>query len=88
MKKGSFRWRSPANIALVKYWGKKRGPLPQIPENPSLSMTLSKSYTEMELSYEYDPVLSENERCVHLDFTFEGKPHPQKTDNDTDSHPN
>lgn len=37
------RWRSPSNIALVKYWGKKG---PQIPANPSLSITLSACYTE------------------------------------------
>ena len=36
-------WRSPSNIALIKYWGKKEG---QIPANPSFSMTLSESYTE------------------------------------------
>lgn len=35
-------WRSPSNIALVKYWGKKQG---QLPANPSLSMTLSKAVT-------------------------------------------
>jgi len=40
-------WRSPSNIALVKYWGKK--PV-QIPANPSLSFTLSNSYTEMNLT--------------------------------------
>jgi diphosphomevalonate decarboxylase len=31
-------WKSPSNIALVKYWGKKGL---QIPLNPSLSMTLT-----------------------------------------------
>ena len=36
-------WRSPSNIALVKYWGKKGG---QIPANPSLSLTLSEAHTE------------------------------------------
>jgi diphosphomevalonate decarboxylase len=40
-------WRSPSNIALVKYWGKK--PV-QIPANPSLSFALSNSYTEMDLT--------------------------------------
>jgi diphosphomevalonate decarboxylase len=42
----SAKWRSPSNIALVKYWGKYE---PQIPANPSISFTLSKSYTETEL---------------------------------------
>jgi diphosphomevalonate decarboxylase len=35
-------WKSPSNIAFVKYWGKKEG---QIPANPSLSMTLSSAST-------------------------------------------
>lgn len=35
-------WRSPSNIALIKYWGKKEG---QLPLNPSISMTLHQSYT-------------------------------------------
>lgn len=35
-------WRSPSNIALIKYWGKKEG---QLPANPSLSMTLSEACT-------------------------------------------
>ncbi|MHC1706644.1 MAG: diphosphomevalonate/mevalonate 3,5-bisphosphate decarboxylase family protein [Bacteroidales bacterium] len=35
-------WKSPSNIALVKYWGKKTG---QLPANPSLSMTLDKAAT-------------------------------------------
>jgi diphosphomevalonate decarboxylase len=36
-------WRSPSNIALVKYWGKKGN---QLPANPSLSLTLSAAHTE------------------------------------------
>lgn len=36
-------WRSPSNIALVKYWGKYKN---QIPTNPSLSFTLSESFTK------------------------------------------
>lgn len=35
-------WKSPANIAFVKYWGKKGH---QLPANPSLSMTLSECTT-------------------------------------------
>lgn len=33
----SITWKSPSNIALVKYWGKREG---QLPENPSVSFTL------------------------------------------------
>jgi diphosphomevalonate decarboxylase len=47
MPKLRSAWRSPSNIALVKYWGKKPG---QLPASPSLSFTLSKSFTEMELA--------------------------------------
>jgi diphosphomevalonate decarboxylase len=40
----SSSWRSPSNIALIKYWGKQEI---QLPRNPSLSFTLSACYTEM-----------------------------------------
>ncbi len=36
-------WKSPSNIALVKYWGKKGN---QLPANPSLSFTLSECVSE------------------------------------------
>ncbi len=41
-------WRSPANIALVKYWGKKGH---QLPANPSLSMTLKECFTETKIQF-------------------------------------
>lgn len=41
-------WRSPSNIALVKYWGKKDI---QIPCNPSISFTLDASHTDTRLEY-------------------------------------
>ncbi len=40
-------WRSPSNIALVKYWGKYEN---QIPANPSISFTLNECFTETEVS--------------------------------------
>lgn len=40
-------WRSPSNIALVKYWGKHGL---QLPRNPSLSFTLSTCHTDMSVS--------------------------------------
>lgn len=46
---GSVSWRSPSNIALVKYWGKKPH---QIPANPSISFTLDACATTTKLSYE------------------------------------
>jgi diphosphomevalonate decarboxylase len=60
-------WRSPSNIALVKYWGKK--PV-QLPANPSLSMTLKNAYTEMVM--EYEPVENISEQSW-IEFLFEGK---------------
>lgn len=39
----SYTWRSPSNIALVKYWGKHGL---QLPANPSISFSLDKCYTE------------------------------------------
>ncbi len=42
------RWRSPSNIAFVKYWGKKGH---QLPANPSLSMTLKECYSETEVLF-------------------------------------
>ena len=48
IKNGSVTWESPSNIALVKYWGKKKQ---QIPANPSISFTLSNCKTITTLSY-------------------------------------
>jgi len=45
---GKVVWRSPSNIALVKYWGKKGY---QLPINPSVSMTLTNCYTETAIEY-------------------------------------
>lgn len=57
-------WRSPSNIALIKYWG-KRGI--QLPQNPSLSFALSKSCTETTILYNF-----KSEKAISIDFTFEG----------------
>jgi diphosphomevalonate decarboxylase len=47
---GLVAWRSPSNIALIKYWGKRDF---QLPQNPSLSFVLDKSFTETSLEYGY-----------------------------------
>jgi diphosphomevalonate decarboxylase len=44
----SFTWRAPANIAFVKYWGKKGH---QVPANPSLSLTLKECYTQTTVEF-------------------------------------
>jgi diphosphomevalonate decarboxylase len=44
----TIAWKSPSNIALIKYWGKHGN---QLPDNPSLSFTLSQSATHTEVTY-------------------------------------
>ncbi len=63
---GRVAWRSPSNIALVKYWGKYGE---QLPQNPSLSFTLKNSFTETIVQYH---TLKNHNQPV-LDFYFEGK---------------
>jgi len=48
LSNGLTSWSSPSNIALVKYWGKKEQ---QIPENQSISFTLSQCKTITKLTY-------------------------------------
>lgn len=62
---GKVAWRSPSNIALVKYWGKKGH---QMPLNPSISMSLTNCYTET--SVEYNTRTSNDEP---FELFFEGK---------------
>ena len=45
---GALRWRSPSNIALVKYWGKYGS---QRPRNASVSFTLEGAATDTTLHY-------------------------------------
>ncbi|MFC4634043.1 diphosphomevalonate/mevalonate 3,5-bisphosphate decarboxylase family protein [Dokdonia ponticola] len=45
---GSVSWQSPSNIALVKYWGKHGA---QLPQNASISFTLSNCHTTTTLHY-------------------------------------
>ena len=63
---GKVGWQSPSNIALVKYWGKKGK---QIPQNPSISFTLSECRSETFLSFEK----ADN---FGFRFFFEGKENP------------
>ncbi|PKP01478.1 MAG: diphosphomevalonate decarboxylase [Bacteroidetes bacterium HGW-Bacteroidetes-9] len=59
-------WKSPSNIALIKYWGKKGI---QIPSNSSLSVTLDEAYTITRVSA--DPVKAGSGPIVS--FRFEGE---------------
>lgn len=68
---GSITWRSPSNIAIIKYWGKHGQ---QLPRNPSLSLTLAASCTDTQLAY----ALKEKDAGtgIALDFSFQGEEHP------------
>ena len=63
---GKVGWQSPSNIALVKYWGKKGK---QIPQNPSISFTLSECRSKTFVTYE---------KAEHFGFRFffEGQENP------------
>jgi len=67
LKNLTSSWSSPANIALIKYWGKHSD---QLPMNPSVSFTLSESKSIFEIKT--SPKESQSE--ISLEFTFEGKP--------------
>ena len=64
---GKIAWRSPSNLALIKYWGKHGR---QLPQNPSISFTLDNAYTETTLSYK--PKTGPDEGLV-LDFYFKNE---------------
>lgn len=64
---GSITWRSPSNIAIIKYWGKYGI---QLPRNPSLSFTLSAACTDTMLSYTFND--REHAAGVDLEFYFHG----------------
>jgi len=48
LQAGEVSAKSPSNIALVKYWGKKKN---QIPTNSSISYTLTHSFTATTLQF-------------------------------------
>ncbi len=60
----SITWRSPSNIAILKYWGKHGV---QLPRNPSVSLTLNSSFTDTML--EYRPKES-GDKNISLEFFF------------------
>ena len=66
---GKVSWSSPSNIALVKYWGKYGN---QLPQNPSLSFTLTNCATTTHLSFKP----KEKKDQFSFSFLFEGKKQP------------
>jgi diphosphomevalonate decarboxylase len=65
---GKVTYRSPSNIALVKYWGKKEH---QIPANPSISFTLNNCATTTTVHYKK---MEKNASDFSFDLLFDGKP--------------
>ena len=66
VRSGKIIWRSPSNIALIKYWGKYGN---QLPRNASISFTLDAAHTETTL--EYGPKMTEK-KGISVDFLFNG----------------
>ncbi len=68
-KKGTITHKSPSNIALIKYWGKHGV---QLPNNPSLSFTLTNAFTETRLEF-VTKKEGESKSEISLDFWFENE---------------
>ena len=69
LEAGRVQWRSPSNLAIIKYWGKHGR---QLPRNPSISLTLKEAYTETTVGYE----ANDNGNEVSLEFFFNNQPQP------------
>lgn len=69
MPEGVIEWQCPANIALVKYWGKS---VNQIPKNPSVSLTMKVSVTKLIL--EYRNILENEQPEIEFYFNSDKKP--------------
>ena len=64
---GNITCKSPSNIALIKYWGKR--PV-QLPENPSISFTLDECHTVTSLKYQKRVEITND---FQFEFYFEGE---------------
>jgi len=69
MNNGKITWKSPSNIAIVKYWGKYGH---QLPKNTSVSFTLDNAHSITTLSW--SPASTENP--AGISFYFEGSKNP------------
>lgn len=61
-KPDTVSWRSPSNIAIIKYWGKHGM---QLPLNPSISFTLQTAHTNTVI--DFSPKKAANPQ-IELDF--------------------
>ncbi|WP_291868689.1 diphosphomevalonate decarboxylase [Maribacter sp.] len=66
IEEGEVTWKSPSNIALIKYWGKEAN---QIPANPSISFTLNACATTTTVTYKKQ---KEEGKEFSFDLFFEG----------------
>lgn len=64
----SAMWQAPSNIALIKYWGKHGN---QLPNNPSLSITLNKAYTTTKLEAVKKEIKEPGNSGISLEYLFE-----------------
>jgi diphosphomevalonate decarboxylase len=67
VEEGKLSYKSPSNIALVKYWGKKEN---QLPQNPSISFTLDACATTTTIFYKK---LNKKSNDFSFELWFEGK---------------
>ena len=65
---GEVIWKSPSNLALIKYWGKYGR---QLPRNPSISFTLENAFTATRLKYQ---AREDGGNDIALDFYFNEEP--------------
>ena len=70
LEAGTVTWKSPSNLAIVKYWGKFGD---QLPKNPSISLTLENAFTETTLEYRPKETAGPG---ISLEFFFEEEPNP------------
>jgi diphosphomevalonate decarboxylase len=71
LEPGHVYWRSPSNLAIIKYWGKFGN---QMPQNPSISFTLANCFTETALEYKAKETPSQE---IELEMFFNGEPNEQ-----------
>ena len=70
LRSGTVTWKSPSNLAIVKYWGKHGV---QLPRNPSISMTLNNAFTQTKVSYE---ARENHDDLFDITFRFHGESQP------------